>query len=213
MRIQVGMQGLYPEQCGSGNVGLECARGPGHEYPLSRSLLRVQCSATPVIQVLAWTSHQPMVLEQAWRLAGAIMQSILRSARHGIQPVWPEACSGVPGAIGPWGEMFQESEGSSESKIMDRVKVIDTAFNCQLVKNIFGRYLPFSTEIRGPTARGLEETPHISVSKSQASPAVFLHSSSSILVTRETFTQRETQNMIEDLLSSVVKICTENIST
>ena len=209
MRTQRGMQGLYPEQCGSGNVGLECARGPGHEYPLSRSLL----STTLLIQVLAWTSHQPMVLEQAWRLAGAIMQSILRSARHGIQPVWPEACSGVPGAIGPWGEMFQESEGSSESKIMDRAKVIDTAFNCQLVKNIFWRYLPFSTEIRGPTARGLEETPHISVSKSQASPAVFLHSSSSILVTRETFTQRETQNMIEDLLSSVVKICTENIST
>ena len=87
MRTQRGMQGLYPEQCGSGNVGLECARGPGHEYPLSRSLL----STTLLIQVLAWTSHQPMVLEQAWRLAGAIMQSILRSARHGIQPVWPEA--------------------------------------------------------------------------------------------------------------------------
>ena len=45
MRIQRGMQGLYSEQCGSGNVGLECARGPGHEYPLSRSLLSVQCSA------------------------------------------------------------------------------------------------------------------------------------------------------------------------
>ena len=45
MRIQRGMQGLYPEQCGSGNVGLECASGPGHEYPLSRSLLSVQCSA------------------------------------------------------------------------------------------------------------------------------------------------------------------------
>ena len=39
MRIQRGMRGLYPEQCGSGNVGLECASGPGHEYPLSRSLL------------------------------------------------------------------------------------------------------------------------------------------------------------------------------
>ena len=107
MRLQRGMQGLYPEQCGSGNVGLECASGPGHEYPLSRSLLstilliQVLAQPTLLIQVLAWISHQPMVLEQAWRLAGAIMQSILRSARHGIQPVWPEACSGVPGAIGP----------------------------------------------------------------------------------------------------------------
>ena len=128
MRIQRGMRGLYPEQCGSGNVGLECASGPGHEYPLSRSLhspiLLAQVLAQPhftytgpctaplylsrsllsptlLIQVLAWTSHQPMVLEQAWRLAGAIMQSILRSARLGIRPVWPEACSGVPGAIGP----------------------------------------------------------------------------------------------------------------
>ena len=49
MRLQRGMQGLYPEQCGSGNVGLECASGPGHEYPLSRSLL----SPTLLIQVLA----------------------------------------------------------------------------------------------------------------------------------------------------------------
>ena len=100
---------------------------------------------------------------------------------------------------------------------MDRAKVIDTAFNCQLVKKHVWAVLTFlalsSTEIRGQIAPGLKETPHISVSKSQASPAVFLHSSSSILVTRETFTQRETQNMIEDLLSSVVKICTENIST
>ena len=69
------------------------------------------------------------------------------------------------------------------------------------------------TETRGPIAHGLEETPHISVSKSQASPGVFLHSSSSILVTRETFTQRETQNVIVDLLFSVVGICIENIST
>ena len=114
--------------------------------------------------------------------------------------------------------MFQESEGSSESKIMDRVKGTDTAFNCQLVKNILGCYFPFfalslSSETRGPIAHGLEETPHISVSKSQASPGVFLHSSSSILVTRETFTQRGTQNVIKDLLSRVVGICIESIST